>query len=57
MLVILDGWGVNRSARGNAIAAARTPVMDRLFREYPSTILAASGRLSGYLRVRWETPR
>ena len=47
LLVILDGWGMNRSARGNAIAAARTPVMDRLLREYPSTILAASGEAVG----------
>ncbi|MBK5093111.1 MAG: 2,3-bisphosphoglycerate-independent phosphoglycerate mutase [Actinobacteria bacterium] len=47
LLAILDGWGVNKSKQGNAIAAARTPVMDALLDEYPSTTLVASGEAVG----------
>ncbi|MDI3316612.1 MAG: 2,3-bisphosphoglycerate-independent phosphoglycerate mutase [Bacillota bacterium] len=45
--MVLDGWGIRRSARGNAILAARTPVMDRLWRDYPHTRLDASGEAVG----------
>ncbi|MCK5915670.1 MAG: hypothetical protein KAG92_05995, partial [Deltaproteobacteria bacterium] len=31
-LVILDGWGIANPGPGNAIAAAETPVFDRLFK-------------------------
>ena len=31
-LIIFDGWGVSKSGASNAIAAAKTPVMDRLTR-------------------------
>lgn len=47
VLVVIDGWGVNGDAFGNAIAAARTPVMDRLAAECPSTTLEASGEAVG----------
>lgn len=43
ILVVRDGWGVNPREEGNAVAAARTPNMDRYRREYPHTILDASG--------------
>lgn len=43
LLVILDGWGAGESCDGNAVALARTPVMDRLLSEYPHTTLGASG--------------
>ena len=43
VLVICDGWGVRDSREGNAIALARTPVWDRLRRDFPYTILSASG--------------
>lgn len=42
-LVILDGWGVAPSWGGNAIAAARTVNYYRLLRQYPNTIIHASG--------------
>ncbi len=42
-LVILDGWGLSKKTRGNAIASARTPNLDRLFKEFPFTALSASG--------------
>jgi len=43
-LVILDGWGINDSSQDNAVRLARTPRLDALFRDYPSTRLGASGR-------------
>ncbi|MBX5463955.1 MAG: 2,3-bisphosphoglycerate-independent phosphoglycerate mutase [Clostridia bacterium] len=46
-IVVLDGWGIRRERRGNAILAARTPVMDRLWREWPHTELQASGEAVG----------
>jgi 2,3-bisphosphoglycerate-independent phosphoglycerate mutase len=29
VLVILDGWGYREDTDGNAIAAAKTPIMDK----------------------------
>lgn len=43
VLVILDGWGIGREEPGNAVLAARTPVMDRLLVSYPSATLRTSG--------------
>jgi len=47
VLVILDGWGYREETDGNAIAAARTPVMDSLWDDYPRTLLQASGKAVG----------
>ena len=41
--MILDGWGLCESTKGNLIACAETPVMDRLMKNYPSSRLDASG--------------
>ncbi|MBN1662929.1 MAG: phosphoglycerate mutase (2,3-diphosphoglycerate-independent) [Deltaproteobacteria bacterium] len=46
-LLILDGWGVGGNDRGNLIAAAKTPQMDRLCSAYPHTELKASGDAVG----------
>jgi 2,3-bisphosphoglycerate-independent phosphoglycerate mutase len=46
-LVVLDGWGCAPPGPGNAVELARTPVFDRLWREYPHTTLAASGEAVG----------
>ncbi len=46
-LVVLDGWGCAPAGPGNAVELARTPVFDRLWREYPHTTLAASGEAVG----------
>jgi 2,3-bisphosphoglycerate-independent phosphoglycerate mutase len=43
VLVILDGFGLNPSRIGNAIAQARTPRLDEYFFRYPFTVLNASG--------------
>lgn len=44
VLVILDGWGHREDARANAIAAAKTPVMDSLWEVYPHTLIRTSGK-------------
>ena len=35
VLMILDGYGLNENPEGNAIAMAKTPVMDGLMKDYP----------------------
>lgn len=47
MLMILDGWGIGKEYEGNAVHLANTPNLDRLFKEYPSTTLEASGLAVG----------
>ncbi|MGE5654743.1 MAG: 2,3-bisphosphoglycerate-independent phosphoglycerate mutase [Bacillota bacterium] len=49
VLVVMDGWGMNPSVEGNAIAYAKTPVLDRLYRTYPWTTLATSGEAVGLI--------
>lgn len=43
VLISLDGWGISPIKEGNAIALAKTPNMDRLMKNYPFTIVEASG--------------
>jgi 2,3-bisphosphoglycerate-independent phosphoglycerate mutase len=47
ILVILDGWGYKEEKEHNAIAAANTPVFDKLWSEYPHAFLQASGLAVG----------
>lgn len=47
MLLIRDGWGYREEKKGNAIAAAKTPVHDRLYETYPWILMGASGRHVG----------
>ena len=47
VLLILDGYGLNDKTEGNAIALAKTPVMDRLMKEYPFQKGFASGMSVG----------
>ncbi len=47
VLIILDGWGYREETDGNAIAAARTPVMDSLWQVYPHTLIYTSGKEVG----------
>jgi 2,3-bisphosphoglycerate-independent phosphoglycerate mutase len=42
-LLILDGWGLRDACDNNAVRLAQTPVMDRLFAEWPHSHLSASG--------------
>ena len=47
ILVILDGWGINKPYNGNAITQAKTPVYDLLWQNFPHTKLTAHGRAVG----------
>ena len=47
VLVILDGWGHGDNSKDNAIAAARKPVWDRLWSQYPHTLIRTSGAAVG----------
>ncbi|WP_406655766.1 2,3-bisphosphoglycerate-independent phosphoglycerate mutase [Methanolobus sp. ZRKC2] len=47
LLMILDGWGYTDEKTGNAVLAARTPVLDNLVKKYPSCLLGASGNSVG----------
>ena len=46
-LIIMDGFGINKDSYGNAIAAAKTPNLDRYFAEWPNTTIGASGMCVG----------
>ena len=43
VLMVLDGYGLNDKTEGNAIAMAKTPVMDKLMKECPFVPGNASG--------------
>ena len=43
MLMILDGYGINKDTEGNAIAQAHKPNLDEIFASYPNTTLKACG--------------
>ena len=47
VLMILDGYGLNDSHKGNAVYEAKTPEMDRLMKEYPFVKGNASGLAVG----------
>jgi 2,3-bisphosphoglycerate-independent phosphoglycerate mutase len=46
-LIILDGYGIAPPSKGNAITLAKKPTIDRLFQQYPSTTLCATGTCVG----------
>ena len=43
----MDGFGYRKETRGNAVAAAGTPNLDRLMSKYPHTLIEASGLAVG----------
>ena len=47
LLCILDGVGIRPFTVGNALNAANTPNLDKLFNKYPYTTLEASGQAVG----------
>ncbi len=47
VLLILDGYGLNEKTEGNAVAQAKTPVMDELMKKYPFVKGNASGMAVG----------
>lgn len=47
MLIVMDGWGHSLTREGNAILNAKKPTYDSLWRNYPHTLLSASGEEVG----------
>lgn len=47
LLVILDGWGHGLVRRADALALAKTPFIDSLYTQYPSSELVTHGELVG----------
>ncbi|MBU5616413.1 2,3-bisphosphoglycerate-independent phosphoglycerate mutase [Psychrobacter sp. TAE2020] len=43
VLMILDGFGHREDEKDNAIAAARTPNLDRIYQQYPHGLISGSG--------------
>lgn len=42
-LIIMDGWGYRPDQQNNAIAHAKTPVLDKLWQDCPSMLISSSG--------------
>jgi len=47
VIIVLDGYGLPKTAAGSAIAAATKPTLDRLFANYPNIRLRAHGTAVG----------
>ena len=47
LMIILDGFGIREEKHGNAIKMAKMDFFDRLWSEYPHSILEASGEAVG----------
>lgn len=47
VLIVMDGIGINPDEYGNAVKAAYTPVLDRLFKTCPNTGIKAHGTAVG----------
>jgi 2,3-bisphosphoglycerate-independent phosphoglycerate mutase len=47
MLVIMDGWGLGKVPKADAIQAANTPFTDSLYQQYPHTTLVTCGEAVG----------
>jgi len=47
MLMILDGYGINKDSYGNAILKAKKPNIDEIFSTHPYTKIQASGKYVG----------
>ncbi len=47
LTIVMDGVGLTSDNGGNAVAAANTPTLDRLMRDYPTVSLKAHGTAVG----------
>jgi len=47
ILIIMDGWGLSSNTRGNAVALAKTPNIDKFWASFPHTQLIACGEAVG----------
>ena len=43
----MDGWGVGPDTKYNAVTQANTPVFDRLIKQWPNSLMQASGEYVG----------
>lgn len=49
-LVIMDGFGIRKQKKGNAVLAQGTPFLDKLKNKYPTATISASGQAVGLAR-------
>ncbi len=47
ILCIMDGFGISDKIEGNCIKKANKPNLDRFFKDYPTTLISASGESVG----------
>ncbi|VEU75583.1 phosphoglycerate mutase [Mycoplasmopsis maculosa] len=47
ILIVIDGLGLRSEEQGNGFKLANTPTFDKLFKEYPNSIIQASGEYVG----------
>lgn len=47
LMIILDGFGIREETHGNAIKQANMPFFNRIWNEYPHSLLEASGEFVG----------
>ncbi|MGV2393602.1 UNVERIFIED_CONTAM: 2,3-bisphosphoglycerate-independent phosphoglycerate mutase [Campylobacter lari] len=47
ILIVIDGLGLRDEKQGNGFKLANTPEFDKLFKEYPHSIIQASGEFVG----------
>ncbi|MCS7317384.1 MAG: 2,3-bisphosphoglycerate-independent phosphoglycerate mutase [Candidatus Dojkabacteria bacterium] len=55
VLTIIDGWGIGKKSKFNAIYNAKTTNYDRLIREFPNTTLFAHGEFVGLPKNQFGT--
>ena len=57
VLMILDGFGLNETSNGNAVAQANTPVLDKMMKDIPlSKDMPVDWRWA-CRTGRWEIPK
>ncbi|MCU4706959.1 2,3-bisphosphoglycerate-independent phosphoglycerate mutase [Mycoplasma sp. CSL7503-lung] len=47
VLIVIDGLGLRIETQGNGFALANTPTFDNLFKNYPNSLIQASGQYVG----------
>ena len=47
ILIILDGFGLRKEKKGNAVALANTPTLDRLINKSPISSIQTAGKFVG----------
>jgi len=47
VVIVMDGIGISEKTEGNAVYHAYTPTLDKLFKQYPNTLIKAHGTAVG----------